>query len=136
MLFVLDTSVAMAWCFADEASPYAYHVLDALAENQAIVPVIWPLEVANVLCVGERRQRLQAADIMRFTELIRALPIVVDELQLNRALGAVLALARSHQLTSYDAAYLELAIRERLSLATQDARLSAAATRIGVPLVR
>jgi predicted nucleic acid-binding protein len=87
------------------------------------------LEVANALCIGERRQRLQVSDIARFAELLQALPIRVDSLELSRAMGPVLAMARAHRLSSYDACYLELAMREGLPLATQDARLREIATR-------
>jgi predicted nucleic acid-binding protein len=111
MPFVLDTSVAMAWGFEDEATPYADHVLELLHEDVAVVPAVWPLEIANVLCVGERRQRLRAADSVRFAELVGALPITVDNARLDRALGIVLDLARRYHLTSYDASYLELAMR-------------------------
>lgn len=93
------------------------------------------LEVANALCIGERRQRLQVSDIARFAELLQALPIRVDSLELSRAMGPVLAMARAHRLSSYDACYLELAMREGLPLATQDARLREIATRVGVPLL-
>jgi predicted nucleic acid-binding protein len=135
MPFVLDTSVAMAWAFENETTPYADHVLELLDGDVALVPTVWPLEVANVLCVGERRQRLWAADSVRFAELVRALPITVDNTGLDRALGIVLDLARTHHLSSYDASYLELAMREAIPLATQDAQLTSAATRAGVQLL-
>jgi predicted nucleic acid-binding protein len=136
MPFVLDTSVALAWCFADETTPYTDRVLGMFASDQALTPAIWPLELANALLTAERRQRVQLPDVVRFIELVQALPIVVDQLDLSRALSTVLPLARAQQLTSYDAAYLELAMREGAPLATQDARLSAAATRAGVALVQ
>jgi predicted nucleic acid-binding protein len=97
------------------------------------VPAIWPLEVANVLLVSERRQRLTQAQTTRFVELLQALPITVDRGQ--KGLDSLLALGREHKLSAYDAAYLELATRLGLALATQDARLSAAAIAIGVSLV-
>jgi predicted nucleic acid-binding protein len=136
MPFVLDTSVALAWCFADETTPFTDHVLDMLATDQALTPAIWPLELANALLMAERRHRLQQIEVVRFAELVQMLPIVVDQLDLSRALSAVLPLARAQQLTSYDAAYLELAMREEAPLATQDARLSAAAIRVGVTLIQ
>lgn len=126
----------MTWCFEDEANGYGDAVLQRLSTDVAQVPAVWPLEVANVLAVGERRKRLDMARAARFTELLRALPITVEGLLLNRALGPILELAREHQLTSYDACYLELAAREGLPLATQDARLKEAASRIGVSLLR
>jgi len=135
MPFVLDASVAMAWCYQDETTPYAIEVLEKLRADAALVPAIWPLEVANAVCMGERRQRLRPGDIMRFTDLVCALPIMVDSPLIPRDLGPVLALAREHKLSSYDAAYIELAVRARLSLATRDTRLQAAAATVGVPLV-
>lgn len=135
MPFVLDTSVTMTWCFEDESDTYGDTVLDRLAADGAQVPAVWPLEVANALAVGERRQRLDAARVARFSELLRALPITVEALRLDRALGSILEMAREYQLSSYDASYLELAAREGLPLATRDARLRAAADRIGVLLL-
>jgi predicted nucleic acid-binding protein len=135
MPFVLDASVSLAWCFEDEVSAYADHVLERLDGDVALAPAVWPLEVANALCVGERRKRLQAADIARLTELMLALPVTVDGLPTERAMGPVLALARAHELSSYDACYLELAMREGLPLATEDTRLREAAPRAGVRLL-
>lgn len=133
--FVLDCSVTMAWCFDDEATPYTNGVRDALIDARAIVPSLWPLEVANVLLVAERRNRLEKADTMRFPTLLQALPITVDQSTSQRALREILDLARDQGLSSYDAAYLELALREGLPLATLDGRLKDAAARVGVPLV-
>lgn len=136
MAFVLDASVAMAWCFADEATEYTESLLDSPRGTLATVPAIWPLEVANVLLVAERRGRLTQAQIVRFAQLLASLPITVDDAILAGALCPVLALAREQGLSAYDAAYLQLAMREGLALATQDARLRDAATRVGVALVR
>lgn len=135
MPFVLDTSIAVSWGFDDEVSPYADRVLDLLDGDTALVPAIWPLEVANALLMGERRGRLQTADTVRLTELLRALPITVDAADSQRALNAVLNMARTYSLTSYDASYLELAMREGIAIATEDAKLTNAATRCGVPIV-
>ena len=77
--FVLDCSVTMAWCFDDEATPYTDGVRDSLADMRAVVPSIWPLEVANATIVGERRKRLDEARSRRFFVLLEALPIVLDE---------------------------------------------------------
>ena len=76
--FVIDCSVVMAWCFVDEADEYADSVLDMLASAEAVAPSIWALEVANVLLVGERRNRLKEADSARFIELLRELHITAD----------------------------------------------------------
>lgn len=132
MAFVVDSSVTMAWCFEDETDPYTEGVLDRLRETEAIVPGIWPLEVANVLLVAERRRRITEAQAVRFVQLLRALPISVEVEGLALALGAVLSIGRQHELSAYDAAYLELAARQGLPLATQDLRLREAAARMGV----
>ncbi len=132
MAFVLDASVTMAWCFEDEVTPYSEEVLDSLSETTAIVPTLWWLEVANVLLVGERRQRLTQAQSARFTELLTALPI--ETAQEQDAFAPLLALGREHKLSAYDASYLSLASRLGLPLATSDDKLREAARRIGVPL--
>lgn len=135
MTFVLDGSVTMAWCFRDETTAYTNLVLHRLQTTEAMVPVIWPLEVVNVALVGERRGRIVVADTLRFVLFLRSLPIEIDDIELPRVWGNVLDLARAQQLTLYDASYLELALREGLPLATLDDRLREAANRIGVPLV-
>ncbi len=131
---VVDNSVVMAWCFKDVGGPYAEGVLDALADYEAVVPAIWPLEVANVLTAGERRQRLTAADSTHFLDLLGKLPITVVGETPERVFGAILSLARETGLSSYDASYLDLAMREGLPLATLDEKLARAAKEKGVIL--
>ncbi len=136
MPFVLDVSVAMAWFFEDEDAPYADKVLELLDDDDAAVaPSIWPLEIANTVLTAERRGRLLPADVPRLAELASGLPVTVESTPLRHALGAVLDVGRLHRLTSYDAAYLELAMRRGLPLATLDERLSEAAQSAGVTLV-
>lgn len=135
MAFVLDNSVTMAWCFEDERNEYALSVLARLRGEEAVAPTIWPLEVVNVLLVAERRRRLHNRQIMDVLEELATLAITVDEEGTTRAWGPLVALARAHVLTAYDASYLELAMRLRLPLATLDQRLRAAAIRAGVALV-
>src|SRR5207253_1779150 len=113
-VIVLDASVALAWCFDDESSPFADRVADHLRSNIALVPAIWPFEVGNALVAAERRGRLSEADRPRLAELLAALPIEVEGLALAQTLGPVTDLARPHGLSVYDAAYLELA--QRLSV--------------------
>jgi predicted nucleic acid-binding protein len=132
-VFVIDTSVAMAWCFEDKATEAADLVLDRLREDEAVVPAIWPLEVANVLLVAERRGRLTEAQASRFLGLLTQLPIEVDDAP--RELAGIVAAGRRHELSSYDASYLVLAERLGASLATLDGRLSKAAERAGVELL-
>jgi len=135
-VFVVDNSVVMAWCFEDEASAYTEGVLDRLRETQALVPAIWPLEVANVLLIAERRDRLNEAQTAHFAQLLQLLPILVEEADVARILGSVLAVGRAHSLSAYDAAYLELAARQGLALATQDDRLRKAAGNAGVAVIQ
>ena len=133
-LFVLDASVALAWGLEDESSPYTDAVLDALENGEAVVPAIWPLEVANALRVAERRGRITEATIAGFLEYLRALPIVVEQVSPDQVFNRILPLAREQGLSVYDAAYLDLAMRLGLPLATQDGALRAAASRVGVEI--
>ncbi|HEY7859507.1 MAG TPA: type II toxin-antitoxin system VapC family toxin [Candidatus Nanopelagicales bacterium] len=131
-MFVIDTSVAMAWCFEDETTDATDAVLDKLRTDQATVPAVWPLEIANVLLVAERRARLREAQASRFLELLAQLPIDVDDSPTDMA--GIVAAGRRHSLSSYDASYLVLAERLGTSLATLDRRLAAAAVNAGVRL--
>jgi len=132
--FVLDCSVTMAWCFDDEATPYTDGVRDILADMRAVVPSIWPLEAANATIVGERRKRLDEARSRRFFVLLEALPIILDEETGNRNFTETVHLARTYQLSAYEASYLELAIRRGLPLACLDGKLKTAAAAAGVVL--
>ncbi|HEX8303600.1 MAG TPA: type II toxin-antitoxin system VapC family toxin [Jatrophihabitans sp.] len=132
-MFVIDASVTMAWCFADEATSGTEAVLDQFTGDEAVVPAVWPLEVANVLLVAERRLRLTEAQASRFLDLLQQLPISVDGAPTD--LAAVVAAGRRHELSSYDASYLVLAERTGAPLATLDRRLADAATRAGVRLL-
>ena len=130
--FVVDCSVSLAWCLSDETGEYAKHVLRAFGETSAHVPALWPLEMANGLLVAERRERIAEADTMRVLDAIRVLPIHVDDETHAHALGATMALARAYALSAYDAAYLELAMRLDVPLATADKALAGAARASGV----
>lgn len=132
--FVLDNSVTMSWCFPDEQDPYALDVLKALPKASAVVPTIWPLEVANILLVGERRSRITQSDSAAFLGILGSLPITVEPDTSEHAFGGILGLARAHNISAYDAAYLELAMRRGLPLAGLDGKLRTAATAVGVPL--
>jgi predicted nucleic acid-binding protein len=132
--FVLDGSVALAWCFADESDAYADEVARKFPDIEAVVPAIWHLEVANALLMGERRNRSDQADTAQWTAYLSSLPITVDEQTGARVFTDILSLARTHKLSAYDAAYLELAVRRGLPIATLDTRLRVAATAAGVPL--
>lgn len=133
--FVLDSSVALAWALPDEGDQAADALLDRLTQEDAIVPPIWPLEVGNVLLVAVRRQRVRSEDLDRIVSQLAMLPIQVDEDSTDRALAEVLALAAQHGLTTYDAAYLELAQRRQLPLATLDRRLREACASLKVAVL-
>jgi predicted nucleic acid-binding protein len=130
--FVLDCSITMAWCFDDEATPYTDGVRDSLADMRGVVPGIWPLEAANATIVGERLGRLDPARSRRFFVVFEALSIIRDEESGNRAFDEIVHLARTYQLSAYDAAYLELAIGRGLPLACVDGKLKTAAAGAGV----
>lgn len=132
--FVLDNSIAMAWSFEDEASDYADAALDRLAHTSALVPVLWPLEVANALLMGERRGRSTEAETRRWLAILASLPITIDPDSNANVWSDTLTLARGHGLTAYDAAYLELDIRRGLPLATIDKKLKKAAEAVGAML--
>ncbi len=133
--FVLDASVTLCWCFENQASDYTEAIFERLAGGEeASVPFIWPLEVANVLVTAERRRALRVAQVTGFLEELAAWPIQVDTLGVDRAFQQILSAARQHNLSAYDAAYLELAIREGLPLATLDNDLRKAAKAVGVKI--
>lgn len=133
--FVVDTSTTMTWCFDDEMTPATDALLDQLRTTGAVVPIVWPLEVANALLVAERRGRITASEATRLAQLLQSLPIAIDADGVTSVFGAVMELAREYSLSSYDASYLELAMRQGLPLATHDVRLRAAAARTGVSLL-
>ncbi len=133
--FVVDNSVVMAWCFKDESSAYADRVLESLSESSAAVPPIWPLEVVNVLLAAERRNRLAESDSLRFIALLNKLPIqVATSPHAESLMTGIMPIARQYGLTSYDASYLHLAMRNGLALATLDEKLRAVAKRAKVAL--
>jgi predicted nucleic acid-binding protein len=135
MQFVLDCSVAISWCLVDENNPTANAILAMMPDAEAFVPGIWSLEIANVLLVAERRNRMTQKQSEEAIALLQSLLIQVDTATDANALGATLVLGRQEGLAAYDAAYLELALRLGLPLATIDQRLALAATRCGVDLV-
>jgi predicted nucleic acid-binding protein len=131
---VVDASIALAWCFPDETSDYADAVLVALEGQTMLVPSVWSLEIANAVLVGERRQRLNQPEIKQFTTLLESLSVVQDTRSIAKHINDVLPLARTHGLSAYDSAYLELSIRHSAPLATLDDKLQKAAKLAGVRL--
>jgi predicted nucleic acid-binding protein len=134
MNFVLDASIALSWCFEDEGDDYAERVLESLNGSEATTASLWPLEMANGLLTAERRGRIEPAASSEFMHLLLSLPIVIDPVARRRSLESAVELGRRHGLTSYDAAYLELALRLEVPLATLDEALADAARREGVEL--
>lgn len=132
--FIIDNSIVMSWCFEDEENGYSDDVLESLEFGEAYAPAIWPLEVGNVLLVAERKQRLGEAAVARFLMLLNSLPIAVEQESPDRMFREIVSLARRHGLSTYDASYLELAMRLGLPLATRDAALVKAAADCQVPL--
>jgi predicted nucleic acid-binding protein len=130
--FVLDSSVAFSWFFDDERSPTTDQLLDRLEMETAVVPSLWYFEVANVLAISERRRRTTPARIAEFMAQLEGLTIVMDEESPTRLFRRVFDLARRERLSGYDAAYLELAMRLGIPLATKDAELADASKRLGV----
>lgn len=125
---VLDCSVTVAWFFEDEFTPYSESIRQLVLQQatSAIVPAIWSSEISNVLFQAERRKRISTDKVNRALHVLSQLPIEVDYLPIGN-MGHVMHLCRKHTLTSYDATYLELAIRKNGSLATQDKNLLQAA---------
>ena len=132
MSLVLDASVTACWAFQDENHPDAVLAFDRMRAEEAVVPCLWWFEVRNILIVNERRRRLTETDTSAFLSNLSRLRLRMDRAPEE---SAILRLARVHRLSVYDAAYLELAQRERLPLATLDADLRKAAAGAGVALV-
>lgn len=133
--FVLDCSMTMAWCFEDECTPALIGVQDRLSRHGAVVPSLWKLEVVNVLSIAERKGRITPEKGDRFLELLERLQIEVDAEAEPRAFEHLRALCRNEGVTSYDAAYLDVARRRGLPIATLDDRLRKVAKKVGIGLV-
>lgn len=127
MSLILDSSATVAWVYMDEASKAIRQVFDLVSDQGAWVPSLWRLEVANILEIGVRRRRHDAAFRDATLADLALLPISIDPETDRQAWTATLRLAERHRLTLYDAAYLELAQRRNLPLATLDAELRSAA---------
>lgn len=129
---VIDASVALAWCFSDEASDYADSVLLSVENHTVIVPAIWAVEITNALLVGERRKRIRRPEVQRFVELLKGLNIVEDAQSVVDAVSNIFPLAQDYRLSAYDAAYLDVAVRRDIPLATLDGDLQKAALAAGI----
>jgi len=133
--FVLDSSVALAWCFEDERSPGAEALLHRVGETGAMAPQHWPLEVLNGLMMAERRKRLDRPRRRRLADFLRDLPVTLDPETTIQVWATTQGLAERFQLTIYDAAYLELAQRRGLPLGSLDKELRQAGSALGVAVL-
>lgn len=133
--FVLDSSVALAWVLPRQQTKRTAAILDQATEHGALTASLWPIEVANVLSIYERRAQFTAAERTNAIGLFAGLPIDIDDQTQTRAWSTAYDLALAHKLTVYDALYLELALRAGLPLATLDSDLCRAATTLGVPVL-
>lgn len=136
MSLVLDNTVALAWCFEDEQNPAIMALLDRVVERGAVAPQLWPIEALNGLLTAQRRGRIDAEARAQMSSLLADLPIVLDDQTAGQLWTATARLAEQHQLSAYDATYLELAVRLNLPLATNDRALITAARVEGVALLR
>lgn len=133
--FIADASLALAWCFLDEATVATRNLFNQAAEQSILVPNLWQLEIANALLVAERKGRIEITKSREFLELLASLEITVDDQSSSRAFEYLLPLSRLHGLTAYDATYLDLALRTKLPLATLDEPLRKGAKKTGVTLL-
>ena len=133
--FIVDCSIAMTWLFSDEATAKTAELLNRLATESALVPSWWYIELTNVLALAERKGRITAAQSSAFIGDLGKLDIEQDDRAPSRAFPHLLPLCRAHRLTSYDAIYLDLAVRRDLPLATLDVDLRKAAKKLGLDLL-
>ena len=136
MPIVVDALIALAWCFEDKSSEYSEAALDLLPTEGAVAPAFWMLEVGNALVAAERRRRISDVESSRFLSRLQALPIEIDYTEVSASVDDVLYVARKHELTLYDACYVELALRRELELYSADARLRKGAEAAGVKVFR
>lgn len=135
--FVLDASIVLAWCFADENSAMAQHVGGMFKRGDtAVAPAFWPHEVLNALLMGEKRKRISKELVRSFLEDLATLPIVLEQFPARVVFERIQHLSREHGLTSYDAAYLDLALENELPLATLDDELGRACKKARVRLLQ
>jgi predicted nucleic acid-binding protein len=130
--FVLDSSMTMAWLFRDESSTYTYSIRRSLNSYKAVVTMVWPYEVANVMYIGWKRQRCNSSDIATWFRILSTFPIEVQPIQVNSLMSELVNMAVRHQLTVYDASYLELAWRTGLPIASLDSRINEEAVKLGI----
>jgi predicted nucleic acid-binding protein len=135
--FVLDASIVLAWCFADENTALADHVARRFKQGDtALAPPFWPHEILNALLAGERRKRISRQLIQSFLDDLEALPVALEQSPPGIVVDRIQSLSRRHALTAYDAAYLDLALDSGLPLATLDEALVRACKSANVELLQ
>jgi predicted nucleic acid-binding protein len=132
---IADISVVLSWLFEENQTPQAVLILPLIQKHGLLVPPLWWSELENGVLMGERRGRKTPDESAAFLKLVRALPIRTDDTPRHRVSGAVLDLGRQHQLTAYDATYVELAVRETASLATFDTDVRKCAPGLGIKIL-
>lgn len=132
MSIVVDNSVVLCWCLADESDPVADRAMQRVVNDGAVVPGIWWYELRNALVVNERRGRIDTADTIAILADLREMSIAIDR---DHDDGVLLALARRHGLSAYDAAYVEVALRRGIPIASLDRQLRQAASVCHVTLI-
>jgi predicted nucleic acid-binding protein len=128
--FIVDASVALCWYFEDQTAAYTEAILECLAKgDQALVPSVWPLEMVNALVTAWRHKSITSEQLENCIADLKDLPVEVDSPGNERVYSSIFRMSCQHQLASYDAAYLDLAVVHGLPLATLDKNLRAAARR-------
>jgi predicted nucleic acid-binding protein len=128
--FIVDASVALCWYFEDQTAAYTEAIFECLAKgDQALVPSVWPLEMVNALVTAWRQKSITSEQLENFIADLKDLPVEVDSQGSERVYSSIFRMSCQHQLSSYDAAYLDLAVFQGLPLATLDKNLRAAARR-------
>lgn len=133
--FIVDASVALCWYFEDQTNAYTEAVFECLAQgDEALVPAVWPLEMVNGLVVAWRQKSIGSDQLEDFITDLKDLPVVVDSQACDRVYSSIFRMSCRHQLSSYDAAYLDLAVFQGLPLATLDKNLRTAARRARIDI--
>ncbi len=133
---VIDASVALSWCFADERTGASQKLLERVILSGALVPNLWHLEICNSLLIGEIKGRITIESIIEQFKNFDDMPIEVDSQTSSAAWGSIARIARTYKLTSYDATYVELAQRYSIELATRDKAMIKAAVSLQIPLFK
>lgn len=130
--FVVDNSVVLSWVLKDENSKKSQKILNNLTSSRGYVPSLWPYELANALFVAQKRDRIKEVDSAAFIKHLKKLPIFIEESEYDTITKDVLSLSREHNITVYDASYMELAIRKNIAMASFDKLIIRLCQKIGI----